>query len=91
MTYCGRYAIRSQSRGEVWLIERIMIRERDDTLHKVAGDVQTARMGKITSAHGRASCMVGFKVYGQDRKELRTVAACPGREADEVRFAGLRK
>lgn len=86
MTDCGRYAIRSQSRGEVWLIGRVMIRKRDDTLHKVAGDAQTARMVKITSSHGRASCMVGFKVYGQDRKELRRVAACPGREAEEVRF-----
>lgn len=71
MTYCGCYAIRSQGRDEVWLIERIMIRERDDTLHKVAGDAQTARMVKITSSHGRASCMVGFKVLwpGPERME----------------------
>jgi hypothetical protein len=64
-----------------------MIRERDDTLHKVAGDAQTARMAKKTSSHGRASCIVEFEVYSQDQGELRTVAACPGREADEMRFA----
>jgi hypothetical protein len=56
--------------------------ERDDTLHRVAGDAQ---MGEKTSWHGRASCIVGFEIYGQDQGELRAAAACPGREVEEVR------
>jgi hypothetical protein len=59
--------------------------ERDDTLHRVAGDAQTARMGEKTSWHGRASCIVGFEIYGQEQGELRAAAACPGREVEEVR------
>ena len=60
--------------------------EEDDTLHRVAENAQTARVGEKTSSHGQAACIVRFEVYGQAQGELGTVAACPG-DGEEVRFA----
>ena len=62
---------------------------KEDTLHRAGGNAHTATMVEKKSSHGRASCIVGFEVSGQDQGELRTVAACPGRV--QVRRSGRRR
>jgi hypothetical protein len=61
--------------------------ERDDTLHRVAGDAQTARMGEKTSWHGRASCIVGFEIYGPGPGRIEGGGSVPraGGRGGEVR------
>jgi hypothetical protein len=50
---------------------------RDDTLHTVAWDAPALRVGKKTSSHERASCMVEFEVDDQDQSELKTFGSVP--------------